>query len=60
VDSIAPASDCKHIDHILEIDGVFFEACCQSSHVFHFAKEALNNVSHRIKVGVMLNRMAGI
>jgi hypothetical protein len=56
VDSIDPTPDCEHIYHVVEVDGVFFEAGCQSSHVFHLAEEAFDDVAHCIEVLVVLDR----
>ena len=46
MDSTEPASDCKHVDHVLEVERCFFEACCEPPHIRHFAEETLNDVAH--------------
>jgi len=53
VDSIDPTPDCKHVYHVVEVDGVFFKSGCQPSHVFHLAEEPLDDIAHGIEVLVM-------
>lgn len=60
MDSIEPASDRKHVDHVVEIACCFFEACYEPSHVLHFAEEALNDVAHGIEIGIVRDRPAGV
>ena len=51
--SINPASDCKDLYHGEEVSGGLLEPGRQASHVFHFAEEALDNVSLEIEIVIV-------
>ena len=60
MDSIDPASDCEHVYHVVEVDGVFFKPGCQPSHVLHLAEEPLDNVPHGVEVLIVPDWFPGI
>lgn len=60
MDSIEPASDCEHIDHIVEAESGFLEAGCEPAHVLHPAEETFDDISHGVEVRVVCNRFTGI
>ncbi len=60
MDSIEPAPDREHIDHIVEVERCFLEACCEPSHVLHFAEEPLDDIAHGIEVGIVFNGFARV
>jgi len=60
VDSIEPASDRKYVYHIEEVGSFFFEVCCQSSHIFHPAEEALDDIAHGVEAFVVGDGISGI
>ena len=51
--SINAASDCKDLYHGEEVSGGFLEPGGQASHVFHFAKAALDDVSLGIEIVIV-------
>ena len=53
MDSIDPASDCEDLYHGEEVSGGFLEPGRQSPHVFHFAEEALDDISLGIEIGIV-------
>jgi hypothetical protein len=48
------------VDHGEEVSAEFFEACCESSHVFHGAEETLDDVAHFVETGVMGDGFSGV
>ena len=60
VNSIDLTFDGDQVEHCEEGLSVFLEASWEPSHVFHFAKEALNNVAHGIEIGNVRRRITGI
>ena len=48
------------MDHGEEVLTEFFEACCDPSHVFHGAEEALDDVAHFVETRVMGNWVPGV
>ncbi len=48
------------MDHGEEVLAEFFEACCESSHVFHGAEEALDDVAQFIEIRVMGDGLSGV
>jgi len=51
--SVNPAYDCIDLCHGEEVSGGFLEPIGQASHVFHFAKEALDDISLGIEIGIV-------
>ena len=60
MDSIDPAFDGEDMEHCEEVLCIFLEPCGEPAHVFHFAKEPLDNIAHGIEVGIVRNRLARI
>jgi hypothetical protein len=60
VDSIAPAPECKDVQHRAEVDCSFLEAGCEPSHVFHFAEEAFDDVALGVEIFVVGDRFSRI
>ena len=60
MDSIDPTFDGEDVEHGEEVLSVFLEACCEPSHIFHFAEKAFDNVTHRIEIGIVRLRITGV
>jgi hypothetical protein len=60
VDSIDPAFDYEDVEHGEEVLGVFLEARLVPSHIFHFAKEAFDDVVHGAEIGIERGGVASI